>query len=248
MRSSIVLIAIILMLISLCESASEIDATYKRKLVDAAEGWQKIVLPADLYQHARSDLIDLRVLGLTAEGDTIEAAYLVPMYAVLISYLGIVAHRSMPFLAAGISSAFILKALERNGRGVLYSIDLPNYEVEYFKSLGLTPGAILPEGRESGFAVPESLRHRWVLRLGRTKEVLPTLLEEIDKVDVFLHDSEHTYDNMTFEYNTVWPYLAEGGLLISHDVRWNRAFDDFARSTRGRQFKPRCLGIGVIVK
>lgn len=151
-------------------------------------------------------------------------------------------------VAAGLSSAFILKALERNERGVLYSIDLPNYEPEYFRKLGLTPGAILPPGRESGFAVPDSLRKRWVLRIGKSQEVLPSLLEETGRVDIFLHDSEHTYENMTFEYSTVWPYLSEGGLLISHDIGWNSAFDDFADRTGVRQIKPRCLGLGLIVK
>lgn len=54
------------------------------------------------------------------------------------------------------------------------------------------------------------------------------LLAEIGKVDIFLHDSEHTYDNMMFEYATAWDYLPKGGLLLSHDISWNNAGRDFA--------------------
>src|SRR6185503_16129417 len=59
-------------------------------------------------------------------------------------------------VASGLSSAHILRALDRNGIGTLHSIDLPNVQA----------GSILPEGRTSGWIVPESLRARWKLQLG----------------------------------------------------------------------------------
>ena len=51
--------------------------------------------------------------------------------------------------AAGVSSAFILKALHDNNRGTLYSIDLPRYDQEYIPkglSLEVSP---LPPGKGS---------------------------------------------------------------------------------------------------
>ncbi len=56
----------------------------------------------------------------------------------------------------------------------------------------------------------------------------PKLLTESGEVDLFIHDSEHTYQNMMFEFHTVWPYLRKGGLLLSDDIDWNQAFKEFA--------------------
>ncbi|MCJ7805185.1 class I SAM-dependent methyltransferase [Patescibacteria group bacterium] len=143
-------------------------------------------------------------------------------------------------VAAGISSAFILQALQDNGEGTLYSIDFPNY--------ALTDSSLIPEGKETGLAIPPYLKERWNLRLGKSKDLLPSLLAELGKVDIFLHDSEHTYDNMTFEYTTVWDYLGTGGLLLSHDVSWNYAFADFARKARCKSTEIYFTGVGAIIK
>ena len=51
-----------------------------------------------------------------------------------------------------------------------------------------------------------------------------------------MHDSEHTYENMTWEFQTVWPYLKTGGLLLSHDVEANSAFPDLCTSVKGKSF------------
>ena len=117
-------------------------------------------------------------------------------------------------VADGATSAYILQALEDNGRGHLYSIDLPS--------------ARLPPGKMPGWIVDGALRRRWTLRIGASSALLQPLLNELGPIDVFLHDSLHTYDNMLFEYRTAWPFLRTGGLLLSHDVGRNSAFFDFA--------------------
>jgi hypothetical protein len=126
--------------------------------------------------------------------------------------------------------------MELNKSGLLYSIDLPNAD----------PGALVPENKETGWIVPSELRHRWKLILGRSQEQLPPLLRELQKIDAFLHDSEHTYEVMMFEYETVWPHLRDRGVLLSDDIHWNGAFYDFARnkhSTRCTTFD----GLGAIM-
>lgn len=119
-------------------------------------------------------------------------------------------------VANGISSSFILKALDNNGKGTLYSIDLHYRE-----------GVTVPLGRKLGWVIPEELRHRWSLLLGESTKVLPRLLHDLGFVDIFLHDSRHTYRTMMKEYAIAWPYLRRGGLLLSHDVKLNDAFLDF---------------------
>ena len=115
----------------------------------------------------------------------------------------------------GHSSLSILLALEGNSKGHLYSIDLPSPK--------------LPPGKEPGWIVPEHLRKRWDLRLGKSSELLPGLLEEVKEAEIFLHDSEHSYENMYWEYKTAWEYLRKGGLLLSHDISQNAAFREFAK-------------------
>ena len=118
-------------------------------------------------------------------------------------------------VAYGVTSAFVLQSLAVNGRGKLVSVDLP--------PLG-------PDGdRYVGYLVPEELRVRWDLRRGITKRLLPGLLPKLGKIDVFIHDSCHTYRNMRFELETVWPFLRPGGVLIADDVGDNMAFDEFTR-------------------
>lgn len=112
----------------------------------------------------------------------------------------------------GYSSSVTLAAMRENGGGRLYSIDLPPLE----GGEGFT-----------GAAVPDELRDRWTLRLGSSRTVLPELVSEVARVDVFLHDADHTYRSQLAEYRAVWPALREGGVLISDDV-WNSALLDFA--------------------
>ena len=124
----------------------------------------------------------------------------------------------------GASSAFILKALEGTD-GRLYSIDLPN--VEYERDDGRLHRDLIPPRPEPGFVVPDTLKRNWRLILGDSRQELPGLLESIGDIDIFHHDSMHRYDLMTFEYETVWPFLKGDGLLISQDISWSKAFEHF---------------------
>ncbi|MBI2165012.1 MAG: class I SAM-dependent methyltransferase [Chloroflexi bacterium] len=124
--------------------------------------------------------------------------------------------------SSGLSTALILSALEKNGQGRLYSIDYP-FDVH---------GTTLPPGRETGWLVPQHLRQRWELVIGKSQDKLPTLLKGTGQIDLFLHDSEHTYEAMLWEFKTAWPHLRPGGILLSDDVLWNRAFVDFCRHAR----------------
>lgn len=136
----------------------------------------------------------------------------------------------------GLSSASILSAMQMNQSGRLYSIDLPQMLDECEKRGSGAPvldGGVIASGREPGWLVPEYLRDRWDLRLGKTQHLLPALLEELGTIDMFLHDSEHSYECMTFEYNQAYPRLRPGGVLVSDDVKWNKAFSDFVRTHSG---------------
>ena len=102
----------------------------------------------------------------------------------------------------GASSSYILEALAANGYGELYSIDLGNTKDE----------------PPSDFFVPRRLHRRWHLCIGDSKHLLLPLLRRLREIDLFHHDSLHTYEHMMWEYETAFPYLSPRGVLSSHDV------------------------------
>lgn len=150
-------------------------------------------------------------------------------------------------VAYGVSSSFLLKALKENGHGSLHSIDLPPLRRDYERFWGV--------------AVPGAMKGRWILHRGSSARTLPGLLRRLGTVDLFLHDSLHTRRNMRREFETVWPYLRTGGLLLADDVERNRAFDELKRKNpalwrvvRDRQERPLHAGatqravFGIVVK
>jgi len=120
----------------------------------------------------------------------------------------------------GISSLFILQALEKNKKGNLYSIDFPEV------------GKPALYGKEPGWIVDDQLRTRRSIIYGRSAEMLPALLHEVRKVDVFPHDSEHSYSNMKFEFSMVLERMHPGSLLLSDDVSSNSAFQESVHRSR----------------
>lgn len=134
-------------------------------------------------------------------------------------------------VGAGLSSTFILQALSDNRNGNLYSIDLPQAMYITKKGRKIDDSAWIPEKfKKSGWLVPQRLRNRWELLIGKSKETLLPLLRRLKCIDLFFHDSEHTYENMFWEYKAAWSCITKGGVLASHDVDWNDAFTDFSKT------------------
>jgi predicted O-methyltransferase YrrM len=136
----------------------------------------------------------------------------------------------------GVSSWTILHAMEENDIGKLVSIDLPTPNTE-----------LLPD---VGYLVPAQLHHRWSLRTGSSQRLLPEVLNELGEIDIFQHDSRHSYTNQLREYNTAWPFIRSGGMLLSDDVS-NDALHD---ASRGWNREPSIIGqskaypIGLVSK
>jgi predicted O-methyltransferase YrrM len=114
-------------------------------------------------------------------------------------------------VGSGVTTSFILQALADNNEGHLWSIDLPPIGAEQF----------------AGSFVPHPLRSRWTLVRGRSRDLLPQLLNDLPAPDVFLHDSLHTTGNMTFEFHAAWQKMKAGGVLLSDDIHMSKAFARF---------------------
>lgn len=145
----------------------------------------------------------------------------------------------------GISSAVILQALEDNSGGKLISIDLPA-KSSIKESTHRMRETALPEGKEPGWVIPDYLRLRHELVLGDSKILLSQVLAQNPSINIFLHDSLHTYECQRFEYETAWPKIKEGGWLLSDDVLWTPAFREFSKKVK-KLYKVYC-GLGVLRK
>jgi len=137
-------------------------------------------------------------------------------------------------IANGVSCAYLLLALQKNGRGSLHSV-------------GLADRAYLPQGKNLGWVVPDWLRSAWQIHIGDARDILPDLLRRLGKIDVFIHDSLHTYDHMMWEFETAYPYIQPGGLLLADDACWNDSFRDLARKVSAREAKI-LRGVGFLRK
>jgi len=123
-------------------------------------------------------------------------------------------------VARGIGTRFILEALEANGDGHLWSIDLPPVLSGWHTS--------------STAAIPQRLKSRWTFLRGSSRRRLPALLRTVSDIDMFVHDSAHTESNMRFEFASAWPALRPSGILVSDDVNANRSFADFVSERKAR--------------
>ena len=138
-------------------------------------------------------------------------------------------------VARGITSRILLEGLERNGEGRLWSVDLPMLRT--------------PWHDQTAAAVPASLHGRWAYVRGSSRRRLPGLLAELGGIDLFVHDSAHTYANMRFEFETGWRSLRPGGVLLSHDIVANAAFANFTATVNGEALVGQYAGlVGVVVK
>lgn len=132
----------------------------------------------------------------------------------------------------GLSSFCILLALDENDEGTLHSVDYPYYfdeSLEEFRDETFSEygGAAIPPEKEPGWVVPDDLRDRWELRIGKSQRELPKMVQEIESFGLFFHDSEHSAPCMMFEFELAWEWMHSDGLIVSDDIRWNWAFPTF---------------------
>ncbi len=124
-------------------------------------------------------------------------------------------------VAHGVTSRIILEAMDRNGCGDLWSIDLPPIEKPLQLQVGMAVG-----GRHAG---------RWSYIKGSSRRRLPVLLSRLGQIDLFIHDSLHSERNVRFELDRAWSVLKPGGVLVVDDVDANWGFRSFTQTFSGHQ-------------
>lgn len=122
-------------------------------------------------------------------------------------------------VARGITTRVVLEALEDNGGGHLWSVDLP-------------PASAPQAHAQIGMAVPDFIRHRWTYVRGSSRHRLPRLLADREQIDLFIHDSKHTRRNLLFELDRAWTSLRSGGVVLADDIDLNCGFHEFQIAQR----------------
>jgi len=95
---------------------------------------------------------------------------------------------------------------------------------------------------KSSVVVPYKLWNRWYYRICNSVDIMPELLEK-HKIDLFHHDSLHTYEHMLAEYYLAAKYRVK--YISSHDIitRCN-AWDHFINNSEYNEvFRYRRIGV-----
>lgn len=121
-------------------------------------------------------------------------------------------------VAAGFSSRAVLRALAANGRGGLWSSDLP-----YFG--GQAPEALI------GVMVEPELRERWTLLTHGDRANLPKILQQIARIDLLHYDSDKTVSGRAWALEQARPRLAPGAFVLFDDIQDNLHFAELAGKT-----------------
>ncbi|HYA11018.1 MAG TPA: class I SAM-dependent methyltransferase [Thermoplasmata archaeon] len=116
-------------------------------------------------------------------------------------------------VSSGVSSAYVLHALGKNGRGTLHSVDLPS-RPRRSGGRATTASWSVPPGRSTGWAVPFPLRARWDLRLGDKADVVPLLVRELPRIDLLVYDVPHNERDLDREFGALDRRMRAGAVAI----------------------------------
>jgi len=99
-------------------------------------------------------------------------------------------------LESGWGAEHILKGLDDNDRGHLWSID----------------PSVQPAFKENPIVHP---RFTWIEK--RSQDALELLFREIGPFDLFIHDSDHSFECQSWEYERALEYVRPGGIIATDD-------------------------------
>jgi len=149
-------------------------------------------------------------------------------------------------VSAGVSSAYLLRALQSKGVGILHSIDLPEREADSKSPSVRQRGSwALPHGKFPGWGVPQYLRRNWDLRIGKSGDVFPSLIKEINRVDIFLYDVPYEIDEAIEDFKIVDRKLRDGSVVLADNclvpITW------WAKKRRAKLYNRKGSGLGFHV-
>jgi len=136
---------------------------------------------------------------------------------------------------SGLGSVLLLRALDRNGFGLLLSFDVDP---------------------KAGWLVPGALRAHWRTIVGKTTDTLEGAIAG-RTVGMVVHDSDHSYDCEYFELTTALAHAAPEIAVVSDNSHVTTALPDvlrefgvsphfFRERPRGHFYPGATLGVGIV--
>jgi len=134
----------------------------------------------------------------------------------------------------GGNSAFALRALDKNQKGKMTSIDFPDYEIRETNSDSARHSLVgdtelYTPSLRPGFMVPLLLKERWNLIEGDSLAIIPTLDIQFD---MYIHDSDHSMQFLSKEMELAWNKLSDDAIFLVDDIDWSNAFYAFVSAKR----------------
>ena len=127
-------------------------------------------------------------------------------------------------VGAGFSSYAILSALQKNGKGTLYSSDFPYFRIK-------DPEEFI------GIVVKKNLRKNWNLFIEGDENNLPKIFKMVKKIDIFSYDSDKTYSGRSKTLKKVSKFLTEDSVIIMDDIQDNSFFYDYIKENKISNWK-----------
>lgn len=104
----------------------------------------------------------------------------------------------------GYATAWMLAALERNGKGHLWSLDPAMPQPPVWEQVGCP-----------------------VERLTYLNELTHEALDKLPpEIDILFHDASHNFDEVHSDIESLGPRIPVGGLILVHDVNYSRSMGD----------------------
>jgi predicted O-methyltransferase YrrM len=115
--------------------------------------------------------------------------------------------------ANGASAAAISAALQLNGKGMLHTFDVYDFEL-----------SLVPEDSK------KTIQKYLVSNLISMQTSLSRILKNNEGISIFFHDSNHSYEHQSWEYAIA--RLLKFDILVSDDVDDSQAFLEFSSKTK----------------
>lgn len=131
-------------------------------------------------------------------------------------------------VAGGATTYCILKAMEKNGKGRLYSFDPGHKHVDDEEHIGLEDAEY--KKHEPGALIPSELKDRWnfyKMKFVEGEEILEKVVESEHNFDAFFHDSDHSDENINAEFEMMKNYVRKDGFFLIHDPPTDKVWDEF---------------------
>jgi predicted O-methyltransferase YrrM len=132
----------------------------------------------------------------------------------------------------GFSAGLIALALAQNANdGRLHAVgraEIFDEQDPRWREKGRARGEVVIGGKSLGWMIPDDYLRYVTLYRGDATVVLPDVVNDLESIDLFFHDSDHSYDHMMLEFREAKRKLSPVGTIVADNIAWNSSLWDLA--------------------